>query len=91
VITRLQEWFEELFERRWFEGLLIASVIYAAVWLYVLPRGVVFDLGVYVAIALWASIYLLMLGAVAIALGRGIKLHFLPWDGRTERREKERH
>ncbi|MCI0349827.1 MAG: hypothetical protein L0Z53_10420 [Acidobacteriales bacterium] len=90
MIAKLQEWLEGLFERRWFEALLIASVAYAAVWLYFLPRGVVFDLGAYLAVALWGSVYLVIIAALAIAIGRGIKLHFLPWDGRTERREKDR-
>src|SRR5262245_28968756 len=89
MITRLQEWFETCFESRWFQGLLVGSVIYAAIWFYVLPRQGLFDVLAYLAVGLWAAVLTVVLGSLGLAIGRGIKEHFLAWDGH-ERRSRER-
>lgn len=89
MIMRLEEWFEDLFQRRWFEGLLVASVIYAAAWLFFLPPGIVFDLALYYAVALWLGVFSLVAFEFLLALGRSFRQNFLPWDGQ-ERRMRER-
>jgi hypothetical protein len=89
MVARLEEYFEELFQRRWFEWLLIASVIYAAVWLYLLPRTVVFDLALCYAIGLWLGMFNVVVLRVLLAIGRGLREHFLSWDG-EDRRMRER-
>src|SRR5262245_54620150 len=89
MIARLEEWFETCFESRWFQWLLVGSVIYAAIWFYVLPRQGVFDILAYLAVGLWAAVLTVVFGGLGLALGRGIKAHFLAWDGQ-ERRSRER-
>jgi hypothetical protein len=89
MITRLEQWFEELFQRRWFEGLLIASVIYAAAWLFFLPRGIVADLILWYAVALWLGVLTVVVLEILLAAARSFRQNFLPWDGH-ERRMRER-
>jgi hypothetical protein len=89
MIMRLEEWFEELFQRRWFEGLLVASVIYAALWLFLLPRSILFDLALYYAVALWLGVFSLVAFEGLLAFGRSFRQNFLPWDGQ-ERRMRDR-
>ena len=90
MFTRLEEWFEQLFQRPWFERLLIASVIYAAIWLFFLPRSMVSDLALYYAVALWLGVLSVVVFEFLLALARGFRQNFLPWDGHTERRMRER-
>lgn len=89
MITRIEEWCEQVLEARWFQWLLAGSVIYAAAWWFFLPRGGVFDAVMNAAVGVWAGVFLVMIGGILLALGRGIKEYFLPWDGR-DRRWRER-
>jgi hypothetical protein len=89
MVTRVEEWCENVLGARWFQWLLVGSVIYAAVWLYALPAGGMFEVAVWIAVGLWASVLTIMLCAILLAFGRGFKEHFLPWDGH-ERRWRER-
>lgn len=92
MITRIEEWLEGLLESRRFQWLLLGSVAYAAAWLYVLPRSGVFDLVLWLAVGLWAGVLAVMLFAILLAIGRGIREHFLPWDGQDRRwRERRSH
>jgi hypothetical protein len=86
---RVEEWCESVLEARWFQWLLVGSVIYAAVWFYVLPHGGALDFAVWMAVGLWASVFAVSLGEILLAFARGFKEHFLPWDGH-ERRWRER-
>lgn len=90
MFMRLEEWVEELFQRPWFERVLIASVIYAAVWLFFLPRSIVSDLAMYYAVALWLGVFSVVVLEFLLTLGRSFRQNFLPWDGYTERRLRDR-
>ena len=89
MITRVEERCETVFESRWFQWLLLSSVIYAAAWLYFLPGGGVFDVAMWMAVAVWAGMLTVALCAILLAIERGLKEYFLPWDGH-ERRWRER-
>src|SRR4051812_4824951 len=89
MITRIEEWCERVLEARWFQWLLVGSVIYSGAWMYFLPRGGVFDTVLWLAVGLWGAVFTAMLGGIALALWRGLVEHFLPWDGR-ERRWRQR-
>jgi hypothetical protein len=61
MITRVEEWCENVLDARWFQWLLVGSVIYAAAWLYALPRGAAFDVGMWMAVGLWVTVFAMLL------------------------------
>lgn len=89
MIAKMELWCENVLEARWFQWLLLGSVIYAAAWFYVLPRGGGLDVLLWLAVALWVSVFAVSLCELLLAVGRGFKEHFLPWDGH-ERRWRDR-
>jgi hypothetical protein len=90
MIERVEDRIADLLNHPWFERLLIASVIYAAIWLFFLPRSIVSDLALYYAVALWLGVLSVVVFEFLLALARGFRQNFLPWDGHTERRMRER-
>jgi hypothetical protein len=89
MIVRIEECCEHVLEARWFQWLLAGSVIYAAAWFYFLPPGGGLDVLLCLAVGLWVSVFAISLAEILLALGRGFRAHFLPWDGQ-ERRWRER-
>lgn len=89
MIARFEERCEHVLEACWFQWLLAGSVIYAAAWFYFLPRGGGLDVLLWLAVGLWVSVFVISLAELLLALGRGFRTHFLPWDGQ-ERRWRER-
>jgi hypothetical protein len=89
MIAKVEECCEHVLEARWFQWLLVGSVIYAAAWFYVLPRGGGLDVILWLSVGLWAAVFAVSVVELLLALGRGFKAHFLPWDGH-ERRWRDR-